>query len=279
MCDGRAGDVRHVVRHDEPAPPHCGRRPGGFEEVLAPARGDADGDALVGARLLDDVDDVLLDLVVDADRLRDPLHHEDAPLREDRRDGRRLFLPSVASVEQRQLRLLVGIAQAVLDQEAVLLRLRERERLLALFDAVLRGDDEERVGKRVRLAVDRHLPLGHRLEERGLRLRRGTGDPVGEDDVREHRPLAELGRPVALAADVRPGHVGGKEVGRELDPREREAKRGREPPCGQRLSAPRHALEEHVSPREHAREDPSEHVAVHDDGPRDLVEDARTLRL
>ncbi len=39
----------------------------------------------------------------------------------------------------------------------------------------------------VGLAVDRHLPLLHRLEERGLRLRRRAVDLVGEQEVREDR--------------------------------------------------------------------------------------------
>ena len=54
--------------------------------------------------------------------------------------------------------------------EAVELRFRQRVRPLVL-DRVLRRDDEERLLELVRHAVDRHLRLLHRLEQRRLRLR------------------------------------------------------------------------------------------------------------
>ena len=45
--------------------------------------------------------------------------------------------------------------------------------------------------ERVRGPVEGHLALLHRLEERGLRLRRRAVDLVGEEHLGEHRPLAE----------------------------------------------------------------------------------------
>jgi hypothetical protein len=56
---------------------------------------------------------------------------------------------------------------------------------------VLRGDDEERVGQRRGDAVDRDLPLVHRLEQRRLRARARAVDLVGEEDVGEDRALPE----------------------------------------------------------------------------------------
>ena len=52
--------------------------------------------------------------------------------------------------------------------------------------------DEERVGQRARDPVDRHLALGHRLEQRRLRLRHRAVDLVDEDDVGEDRARPEL---------------------------------------------------------------------------------------
>ncbi len=83
------------------------------------------------------------------------------------------------------------VAEAQADQEAVELRLRQRERALVI-DRVLRGDDQERRLERVRLAVDGHAPLGHRLQQGRLRPRRGPVDLVGQHDLGEDRPGAEL---------------------------------------------------------------------------------------
>ena len=93
--------------------------------------------------------------------------------------------------DDQQLLVLTGIAEARADREAIELGLRQRERAFVL-DRVLGRDEEERVGKRVRDSVDGHLPLGHRLEQRGLRLRHRPVDLVDEEDVREHRPRLEL---------------------------------------------------------------------------------------
>ena len=56
-----------------------------------------------------------------------------------------------------------------------------------MLDQVLRREEKERVGQPPRLAVDRHLALRHRLEERGLGLWHRPVDLVDEHDVREDR--------------------------------------------------------------------------------------------
>ena len=89
------------------------------------------------------------------------------------------------------LALAVGIADADPQQEAVELGLGERIGALVL-DRVLRREHDERPRERVGLALDRHLPLLHRLQQRGLRLRRRAVDLVGEQEVREDRPGTEL---------------------------------------------------------------------------------------
>ena len=76
-------------------------------------------------------------------------------------------------------------------------------------------------GSGVRDAVDRDLPLGHRLEQRRLRLRRRPVDLVDEQDVGEDRAGAELEVARLLVVDREPGDVGRLQVGRALDARSR----------------------------------------------------------
>src|SRR4051812_23977342 len=83
------------------------------------------------------------------------------------------------------------IAERGLEQEAVELRLGQRKRSLVL-DRVLRREEQERVVELARVPVDGDLLLGHRLEQRGLRLRHRAIDLVDEYDIREDRPRAEL---------------------------------------------------------------------------------------
>ena len=56
----------------------------------------------------------------------------------------------------------------------------------------------------MRAALDRDLPLLHRLEQRRLRLRGRPVDLVGEQQVREDRPGPELEVAAALVVDDSP---------------------------------------------------------------------------
>ena len=87
--------------------------------------------------------------------------------------------------------LLVGrrIGDEDLEEEPVELGLGERVGPF-LLDRVLRRQHEERVGQRVAVAADGHLPLLHRLQQRGLGLGGRPVDLVGQDQVREHRAPA-----------------------------------------------------------------------------------------
>ncbi len=62
------------------------------------------------------------------------------------------------------------------------------------------------------------LPLFHRFEERGLRLRRRAIDLVGEQQVREDGALAQRERRAALIEHRRSDDVGRHQIRRELDP-------------------------------------------------------------
>ena len=66
-------------------------------------------------------------------------------------------------------------------------------------------------------AVDRDAAFGHRLQQRGLRARRGAVDFVGQHDLGEDRPGAELELARLLIEDRAAGHVGRQQVGRALD--------------------------------------------------------------
>ena len=59
------------------------------------------------------------------------------------------------------------------------------------FDRVLRRDHQKDRRQRHALALDGHLVLFHRLEERRLGLGRSAIDLVGNDHVGEDRPAAE----------------------------------------------------------------------------------------
>ena len=119
-------------------------------------------------------------------------------------------------LEHGDLRLEVRVPERRPQEEAVELRLRQRERSLVL-DRVLGRDHEEGIRKRSRDAVARDLPLGHRLEERRLRLRDRAVDLVDEHDVREHRAGPELEVASALVEHREARDVGRLEIGRALD--------------------------------------------------------------
>ena len=66
-----------------------------------------------------------------------------------------------------------------------------------LLDGVLRGQHEERLAEPMPLAAGGDLVLLHRLQQRGLRLRRRAVDLVGQDHVGEDRALEKLELPHA----------------------------------------------------------------------------------
>ena len=177
-------------------------------------------------------------------------------------------------VDDPRLVLRLRVAERRLHEETVELSLRQWERPFVL-DRVLRRHDEERVVERARLAVDRHLLLGHRLQERGLRLRHRAVDLVDEDDVREDRPRPELEVALLLVKDRQAGHVGGLQVRRALDAaRLRAFDRAGDRACEHRLRGAGDVLEKYM-PAAHERADDELDLlalAVHDGF--DVVEEA-----
>ena len=165
-----------------------------------------------------------------------------------------------------------GIADDDLHHEPVDLRLGQRVGALGL-DRVLGRHHEERAGHRVALAADRDLALLHDLEQRGLDLRRGAVDLVGEQEVAEHR--AQLGVEVAGRRAVDPGadEVRGDEVGRELDAPERGVEGLGEGADRERLGEAGDALEQQVAAGEQGDEHALEHRVLADDHAPDLEQD------
>ena len=173
-----------------------------------------------------------------------------------------------------QLVLHVGVAERRAQEEAVELRLGQRERAFVL-DRVLGRDEQERRGQLARDSVDRDLLLGHGLEQRGLGLRRRAVDLVDEHDVGEHRPGPELEVSRPLVEDREPGHVRRLEVGSALDPRRRRPLDGscdRAREHGLRRAG--NVLEQDVPPTGERGQDELDLVALPVDDRLDVVDEA-----
>ena len=172
------------------------------------------------------------------------------------------------------LALLVGVAERRAQREAVELRLGERERSL-LLDRVLGRDDEERRRQHARDAVDGDLALGHRFEERRLRLRHRAVDLVDEHDVREDRARPELELARLLVVDGEAGDVRRLEIRRALDPVDGGAlDRLRDRPREHGLRRPRDVLEQDVPLRRERREDERDLLPLAEHDPLDVAEEA-----
>ena len=115
-----------------------------------------------------------------------------------------------------------------------------------MVDRVLGGDEKERRLERIRLAVHRDPAFGHRFQEGGLGSRRGAVDFVGEDRLRENRPRPKFELRGLLVEDRDAGHIGGKEVGRTLEPLEHRADAASQGPGQHRLGDAGHVFQEDV---------------------------------
>ena len=147
-----------------------------------------------------------------------------------------------------------------------------------MLDRVLRREHEERLAEKEGLAADRHLLLLHRFEQRRLHLGGRAVDFVGEDQVREQRPLLRIELLRTLVEDHRPDHVGGQQVRRELDPRKADPQALGDGPNGEGLGESRHALEQDVTPGEQADQQPLDHDLLTDDALRHLAGNALRQR-
>jgi hypothetical protein len=110
-------------------------------------------------------------------------------------------------------------------------------------------------------AVDRHLTLLHRLQQRGLRLGRGAVDFIRQHDLGEDRAGAKLEFLALLVEDVDARHVGGEHVRRKLDAAKRAADAERQRPRQHGLADARHILDQQVAFAQH-RQQRQAHLVV-----------------
>ena len=118
--------------------------------------------------------------------------------------------------------------------------------------------------------ADRHLPLLHHLEQRGLDLRRRAVDLVREEEVAEDGPELRVEAAFALTVDPRPDEIRRDEVRRELDAGERAPEHGRGRLDRQRLGEAGDSLEQQVPLGKQADDDALEHHVLTGDHPPDL---------
>jgi hypothetical protein len=114
-------------------------------------------------------------------------------------------------------------------------------------------------------AVDGNLALLHRFEECALSLGGRTVDLVAEHDVGEDGAGPELELPGLLVEDVRPGDVGGKQIGRELHPRKGTLERARDRPREHGLADAGDVLQQDVAAAQHCGHDVLDRVVAADD--------------
>jgi hypothetical protein len=96
-------------------------------------------------------------------------------------------------------------------------------------------------------ALDAHLRLAHRFEQRRLRARRGAVDFVGEQNVGEHRAFVKMELLVALAEHRHAEDVRRQQIGRELDALELRVNRAGERLGQRRLARAGKIIQQHVA--------------------------------
>ena len=217
------------------------------------------------------VDDVFLDRRRDPDR-----GGQGAELDHIRRtEERRLFagpcvgvgtggVGDAGQLEHGQLGGAVGVADDQLHQEPVELGLGERVGSLVL-DRVLGRQHPEGLGQDDGLVADGDLTLLHRLEQGALDLGRRTVDLVGQEDAGDDRTGADVERPGGGPVDLGAGQVGGKQVGGELDPAEREVEGLGQGPHRSGLGEAGHAFDQNVAAGQERDHQPFEQGPLADD--------------
>ena len=212
-------------------------------------------------------EDVVANPVVHVDRLHGVAGGGDLLGAEDRLDARHREVGHPLQDDPFVVELREPHPQ--LHHEAVHLGLGERVGAL-LLDRVLGRQHHERLFQLPGLVADGHLALLHRFEQRALHLGGSPVDLVGQQEVREHRPLPRHEGPVPLVVDEGPDQIGRQQVGRELDPGEVGPHALGNALCEQRLRDSRHPLDEQVATREEADQHPLHDVFLPDHDPAEL---------
>ena len=147
----------------------------------------------------------------------------------------------------------VGIAQAQAHEEAIELRLGQREGAFIL-DGILRGQHGERTRHSVTDAAHGDLAFFHAFQQRGLRLGRGPVDLIGEHNLGHNGSRPVLKGAGVLVVDLHAGHIAGQEVGRKLNALERGADRAGQGFGQHRLAHAGYVFDQHVAGRQHRGE-------------------------
>ena len=116
--------------------------------------------------------------------------------------------------------------------------------------------------------------LLHGFEQRGLGLRRGAVDFVGQNEMGEDRPGLKAQHLVAVVVrfhDHAADDIGGHQVGGELDARVAQAEGAREGAQQRGLAQARDAFQQHMSAAEQADQNAIHHALLAYDDFRDLV--------
>jgi hypothetical protein len=122
-------------------------------------------------------------------------------------------------------------------------------------------------------AVDGDLSLFHRFQQRGLSLRGGTVDLVGEDELGNDGTGPVFEAVGLLVEYVDPGHIAGEEIGGELDALEGTAERTRDRLGQDRLADAGDVLDEDVTTAEQRHEHEEHLVPLTDHDSLDVIAD------
>ena len=172
------------------------------------------------------------------------------------------------------LLFLVGIANAHLHQEAVDLRLGQREGAFQL-DRVLSGEDKEGTRQRVGHAVHGDLPFLHGLQQRALRAGRGAVDLVSQHDLGLHRPSPKLELLTLLVEIGDTRNVRGQEVGGELNAGESAAQAAGNGLSQRRLADTWHVLNKHMPFAEKRHQRQLRYLPLTDDDLANVLQHSR----
>ena len=138
------------------------------------------------------------------------------------------------------------------------------------LDRILGREHHERLLQLPGLVADGDLALLHRFEQRALHLGGSPVDLVGQQEIREHRPLPGHEGLVALVVDEGSDQVRRQQVGSELDARETGPHAFGDALGEQRLRDPGHALDEQVAAGEQADQHPLHDSLLPDHDPAEL---------
>ena len=139
------------------------------------------------------------------------------------------------------------------------------------FARILRRQHDKGLRHGVRHAIHRHLLLFHHFQQGGLRFGAGAVDFVRQHHLTHHRAFAVF-RFAGLEVDQRVAcHVGGHQVGGELDAPERAVQRFRQGAGERRLAHARHVLNQHMPPAQQRNQRIFDNFLLAHDNGADIV--------